>query len=55
MTDEIYRIVVKEGSKEEANLKKIQEITGITDAKQIILACINIAYEHYYKNLLIAK
>lgn len=54
MPDEIYRIVIKEGSEEEENLQKIQEITGIKDMKQIILACINIAYERYYKNLIIA-
>lgn len=46
-----YRIVIKEGSQEAENLKKIQELTGVKDLKQIIIACINIAYDNYYKNL----
>ncbi len=46
-----FRLVIRDGSEEDKILKKIKAITGVKDGKQIIKACIHMAYEHYYKNL----
>ena len=46
-----FRIILRENSEEYQNLKKIQKIIGVPDMKQIILGCINVAYEYYYKEI----
>ena len=45
----LFEVKIGVNSKEYARLQRIQKVTYIDDIPQLLLGCVNIAYNHYFR------